>query len=104
MYPGTWAIFVGAALRTGGLDLGSADRPEAIADVGNRPVLLTHGTADSENLPERTEAFAAELRAAGVPTELQCCEGAGHGLVDDICPDDYATWTRDFFTRALVGG
>lgn len=101
-YPGTWAIFGGAFARTG-LNLGDADPADAIPDLGQRPVLLTHGTADDENLPERTEAYAADLAAAGVPVELQWCEGAGHGLVDDTCPDEYATWVRDFFTRALNG-
>jgi pimeloyl-ACP methyl ester carboxylesterase len=102
-YPGTWAIFAGAFIRTGGLDLSEADPMDAIVDLGDRPILLTHGTADDENLPERTEAFAADLAAAGVPVELQWCEGAGHGLVDETCPDPYAGWVRDFFTRALAG-
>ncbi len=102
-YPGTWAIFAGAFVRTGGLDLSEADPADAIADLGDRPILLTHGTADDENLPARTEAFAADLGAAGIPVELQWCEGAGHGLVDDTCPDEYAGWVRDFFTRALSG-
>jgi hypothetical protein len=100
-YPGTWAIFAGAWVRTGGLDLGSADPADAIADLGARPVLLTHGSADDENRLERTETFRDDLAAAGVPVELQVCDGAGHGLVDDVCPDALATWLRDFFTRAL---
>ena len=101
-YPGTWAIFAGAWVRTGGLDLGSADPADAIADLGSRPVLLTHGSADDENLLERTEAFRDDLAAAGVPVQLQVCEGAGHGRVDDVCPDELATWVRDFFTSALA--
>ena len=50
-----------------------------------------------------TEAFRDDMAAVGVPVELQVCEGAGHGLVDDTCPDAYATWVRDFFTRAVSG-
>ena len=102
-YPGTWAIFLGAFVRTGGLDLGDADPADAIADLAGRPVLLTHGSADDENLLERTEEFRDDVAAASVPVELQVCEGAGHGLVDDTCPDEYATWVRDFFTRAVSG-
>jgi pimeloyl-ACP methyl ester carboxylesterase len=98
-YPGTWAIFIGALVRTG-QDVGGADPADAIPDIGSRPLLITHGTADDENLPERTEQFVADAVAAGISTELHWCEGAGHGLVDDVCPDDYAAWIRAFFTAA----
>lgn len=101
-YPGTWAIFAGAFMRTGGLDLGRADPIDAIDDLVGRPLLVTHGTADDENLPERTEEFVADAIAAGLSVELQWCDGAGHGLVDDVCPDEYATWVRDFFSGALA--
>jgi uncharacterized protein len=102
-YPGTWAILAGAFVRTGGLNLVDADPADAMAEVGARPVLLTHGTADDENTPERTEAFAADLAAAGVSVQLEWCEGAAHGRVEDVCPDEYATWVRDFFAQALEG-
>lgn len=101
-YPGAWAIFVGAFVRTGGLDLGSADAANAIPELAGRPLLVTHGTADDENRPERTEEFVADALAGGLSVELRWCEGAGHGLVDDVCPDEYATWIRDFFTSALA--
>ena len=64
-------------------------------------MLLTHGTADDEDLPYRTEAFAADAAAAGIPVELHWCEGAGHGQVDDVCPDDFARWLHDFFSENL---
>lgn len=98
-YPGTWAIFIGAWIRTG-VDLGTADPIDAIPEIGTRPMLVTHGTADDEDLPERTEEFVADAVAAGIPVTLQWCEGAGHGRVDDVCPDDYASWVRDFFLTA----
>jgi dipeptidyl aminopeptidase/acylaminoacyl peptidase len=63
-------------------------------------VLVTHGTADDEDLPERTEELVADAVAAGIPVSLHWCEGAGHGRVDDVCPDEYATWVRDFFLTA----
>ena len=99
-YPGTWAIFAGAWLRTG-LDLGGADAADALADLRGMPMLLTHGTADDEDLPYRTEVFAADAAAAGIPVELHWCEGAGHGHVDDVCPEDYARWVHAFFTEHL---
>jgi pimeloyl-ACP methyl ester carboxylesterase len=98
-YPGTWAIFLGALIRTG-QDLGSADPADAMPDIGNRPLLITHGTADDENVPERTEQFVADAVAAGISVELHWCEGAGHGLVDDVCPAEYATWISAFFSSA----
>ena len=64
-------------------------------------MLLTHGTADDEDLPYRTEAFAADAAAAGIPVELHWCEGAGHGQVDDVCPNKYARWLHDFFSENL---
>jgi pimeloyl-ACP methyl ester carboxylesterase len=100
-YPGTWAIFVGTWIRTG-LDFASADPTDALPDIGNRPVMLTHGTIDNEDLPERTQAFYEGAVAAGLTIELHWCEGAGHGEVDDVCPDELAEWEHDFFTRALL--
>ena len=100
-YPGTWAIFIGGWIRTGE-NLGRADPTDAIADLDGRPLLVTHGTADDEDLPERTEILVADATAAGIPVELHWCEGAGHGMVDDVCPDDLATWVRDFFTAAAA--
>lgn len=103
-YPGTWAIFAGSIMRTGGLDLGRADPFDAIDELAGRPLLVTHGTADDENLPERTQEFVAAALAAGLTVELRWCEGAGHGLVDDVCPEEYARWVRDFFTATNSGG
>jgi hypothetical protein len=34
--------------------------------------------------------------------EIRWCDGAGHGMVDDVCPAELATWLRDFFTAALT--
>jgi uncharacterized protein len=99
-YPGTWAIFIGARIRTG-QDLGAADPTDALADIGDRPLLITHGRLDDEDLPERTEELVATAEAAGISVELHWCDGAGHGRVIDVCTDDYATWVRDFFTAAM---
>lgn len=106
-YPGTWAIFLAVRIRAG-VDLGSIDAEDAIPDLVRLPVLLSHGTADTEDLPGRTEAFYDEAVNAGVSIELHWCEGAGHnapaGMPVWVCRDDFAGWMRDFFTRALAGG
>jgi pimeloyl-ACP methyl ester carboxylesterase len=98
-YPGTWAVFIGARIRTG-LDLGAADPADALPDIGSRPLLITHGTADDQDLPPRTEQFVRDAKAAGISVELHWCEGAGHGQVVDVCRDDFAIWVFDFFTAA----
>jgi pimeloyl-ACP methyl ester carboxylesterase len=105
-YPGTWAVFLAARLRIG-VDLGSVDAEDAIPDLVRLPVLLSHGTGDTEDLPERTEAFYDAAVAAGVEAELHWCEGAGHnssvGMPVWVCRDDFAGWMRNFFTRTLAG-
>ena len=106
-YPGTWAVFLAARIRTG-VDLGSVDAEDAIPDLVRLPVLLSHGTGDTEDLPPRTRAFYDTAVAAGVEIELHWCEGAGHnapaGMPVWVCRDDFAGWMRDFFTRTLAGG
>jgi pimeloyl-ACP methyl ester carboxylesterase len=106
-YPGTWAIFVAAWMRTG-VDLGSIDVADAISELRRLPVLLSHGTADTEDLPARTQAFYHDARAAGVQIELHWCEGAGHnapaGMPVWVCRDDFAAWMLDFFSRNLADG
>ena len=106
-YPGTWAIFLAARIRTG-VDLGSIDVQDAIPELGRMPVLLSHGSADNEDLLERTEAFYEDAVAAGVEIELHVCPGAGHnapaGMPVRVCRDEFATWMLDFFSRSLAGG
>ena len=104
-YPGTWAIFLGIRIRTG-VDVGSIDAADEIAQVADRPMLLTHGTADNEDLPARTQDFYDDAVAAGVDVELHWCEGAGHnapaGMPVVVCHDDFGQWMLDFFSRALT--
>ena len=99
-YPGTWATFIGTWLRTG-VWFGSGDPMDALPDMGSRPLMLTHGTADTEDLPERTQAFFNQAKAAGLTIELHWCAGATHGRVDDVCAGDLARWLDAFFGRAL---
>lgn len=103
-YPGTWAIFIGTQLRTGA-DIGSIDAEDELARIGRLPLLLIHGTADTQDLPSRTQSFYDEAVAAGVPAELRWCKDSGHeakaGMPAEVCRDDFAAWTRDFFSRTL---
>jgi pimeloyl-ACP methyl ester carboxylesterase len=98
-YPGTWAVFLGARIRAG-QDLGAADPADALPDIGSRPMLITHGTADDEDLPARTQQFVEDAGSVGIPVQVHWCDGAGHGRVVDVCKDDFARWVRDFFIEA----
>ncbi len=110
-YPGyfgtTWAILTGIGLRTG-VDIESIDADRTINEYGSRPLLLTHGEADNEDLPERTQRFYEDALAAGIPAELRWCPNSGHnapaGMPAEVCADDFGTWTRDFFARTIGAG
>lgn len=100
----TWAIVTAIQLRTG-VDVTTIDAEDTIDEYGPRPLLLTHGTADTEDLPERTQAFFDDVVADGIPAELYWCPDSGHnapaGMPATVCADEFAAWTRDFFARAL---
>jgi fermentation-respiration switch protein FrsA (DUF1100 family) len=100
----TWAIVVGTWLRTG-VDIQSIDAEDLIDDYGNRPLLLIHGTADTEDRADRTRAFYEHALAEGVPAELRWCADSGHkapaGMPVDVCATDFATWTDGFFSEAF---
>lgn len=100
--PGSWAIVAAVSMRLGA-DLTQVDPIRTIVKVGDRPVLLIHGTDDALDRPAESADlnFHAAL-AAGVPVELEYCPGATHGAVIDHCPADWARWATSFLagTRA----
>lgn len=104
-YPGTWAIFLGIRIRTG-IDFGAIDAEDELPKLAMRPLLFSHGTADSQDLPERTQAFYEEAVAAGFPAELHWCPASGHsapaGMPAEVCQDAFGGWMREFFTRTLT--
>jgi pimeloyl-ACP methyl ester carboxylesterase len=103
-YPATWAVLAGASLMAG-VDVNAADADDVVARYDHRPMLLIHGTADTQDLPGRTQAFFEEAEARGIPAELRWCDGSGHnaeaGMPAEVCADDYGRWLRDFFSRAI---
>ncbi len=99
-WPGTWAILAAVSLRVG-TDITTVDPVRTIARVGDRPVLLTHGSADTIDRPaESVEPNLHAAVAAGVPVGIQICQGATHGEVVDTCPDDWARWAVTFMDGA----
>lgn len=100
-YPTAWAT-VGLASLKMGADLRSIDPVRTITRMGDRPVLLLHGTADGLDRPERSAelVYAAGLDA-GVPIALHYCEGARHGAVINTCPDEWAALALAFLDAAV---
>jgi fermentation-respiration switch protein FrsA (DUF1100 family) len=98
--PGSWAIVAGVALRLGA-DWTVVDPVRTIVKVGDRPVLLTHGTNDALDRPAESADlnFHAALEA-GVPVELQYCQGGTHGAVIDTCPEAWSRWVTSFLSGA----
>ena len=104
-YPGAWAAQLGIWVRTRGLDLTTADPLDSLADLGNRPLLLLHGTADDEDVAaDSVELNYPEAVRLGVPVELRYCEGAGHAGVVETCADEYGAWVSEFLDAAFGGG
>ena len=73
--PTSWAVVVGVAIRIGA-DWTVVDPVQTIARVGDRPVLLVHGTNDVLDRPAQSadRNFHAAMDA-GVPVELEYCRG-----------------------------
>jgi pimeloyl-ACP methyl ester carboxylesterase len=98
--PGSWSILLGGLLRTGE-DLSLGDPVQAMARIGERPVLIVAagndeavGADDAAELVKAGEEHGAEV-------ELQTCPDAGHGESVTACPDEYAGWVLDFLQRSL---
>ena len=98
--PGSWSILLGGLLRTGE-DLSVADPVQAIARIGERPVLIVAAGKDEAVGP----GDAAELMGAGqekgARVELETCPSAGHAESLTACPAEYAGWVLGFLERSL---
>lgn len=104
MYPGLWGIELGFLIRTGH-SMDEADPIDSVASLGDRPLLILHGTDDTSNLPsDSAEELLAAATDAGVPVRLQYCEGGTHGQLTYDCADQYGGWVNDFFATAFEGG
>ena len=99
---GHLAVALGSWIRSGENVLAS-DPIDAVVRLGSRPVLLLQGGSDRDVPPSSADRIAAVATAAGVDLELQVCEGADHGRLDETCPDDYGRWLNDFLERVLTG-
>ena len=102
-WPGVPAIMAGVSMRLD-QDITTVDPLRTIVRIGERPILLTHGSEDSIDRPaESVDVNAAAARAAGVDVEVRICEGATHGAVVTRCADAWAGWVLDFLLEARGG-
>ena len=96
-------MITGVSLRIGA-DITTVDPVRTITRVGDRPVLLIHGSADLVDRPsESAERNLHAALEAGVRIGLEICPGAGHGKVVDTCPEEWARWAVSFMTAAQGG-
>lgn len=100
-YPGAWAVSLGIWARTGD-DISSVDPIDSLAALGDRPILILHGTADDEDIPEVSadRNYAAAL-TRGLDAELRYCQGGEHAGLATGCPDEYRAWVVEFLDQAF---
>ena len=102
--PTTWALTTSIRILNG-YDLDEADPVRYVAALGERPLLVIHGTADRNDVPAKSaDVNVAEARDAGVDVELHMCEGGTHGKLVEACPDDWAAWAVSFLDRVFPPG
>jgi pimeloyl-ACP methyl ester carboxylesterase len=99
--PGSWAVLLGALIRTGE-DISSADAVQAIARLDERPVLIISGGQDHSIGPNDASDLNAAADEAGSPVELDVCEEATHAASLQACPETYAGWVLGFLERSLA--
>jgi alpha-beta hydrolase superfamily lysophospholipase len=96
--PTAWSVAALSSLRAG-TDLTAVDPAKVIGTVGDRPVLLIHGTADEiDTVEHAANPNLAAAQAAGVPVSLRLCEGGEHGQLVDAkgCPEQWQAWVDEF--------
>lgn len=101
-YPGAWAVVAATNLRIGA-DVTVVYPANLIPGLGDRPLLLTHRSADRDDLPlESVEVNRAVALAAGIDVLVRYCDGADHGRVVDVCPERFGAESTAFFDRAFA--
>jgi pimeloyl-ACP methyl ester carboxylesterase len=99
--PGSWAILLGALMRTGE-DASSVDPIQAVARLDGRPLLLVYGGEDDSIGATDAEDMLAAAADAGGDVELHVCATAEHAASLGACPEEYAGWVLGFLERALA--
>ncbi len=83
-----------------GLDIPGNRPARAMASLGNRPVLLIHGTQD-QDIPV-ANAYLLQKAAANNPNfELWIVEGSGHTMAYPDHPEEFQRRMLNFYERYL---
>jgi pimeloyl-ACP methyl ester carboxylesterase len=98
--PGSWSILLGGLLRTGE-DLSLADPVQAMARIGDRPVLIVAAGKDAAVGPHDAAELMSAAEDQGAQVELEMCPTATHGESVTACSGEYAGWVLGFLQRAL---
>lgn len=77
------------------------DGVDSVGALGDRPLLIVHGTRDGVVAPYHGAMLAEAAARAGVPIETAWIDGAGH--VDWVRPGTGATEKIGAFFRACLG-
>jgi pimeloyl-ACP methyl ester carboxylesterase len=94
--PTAWAI-LGLSTQRSGADIPSANPVKNVGRMGDRPVLLIHGTNDIlDTVDHAAKPNLAAAEAAGVPVTMQYCQDGGHGGLVNKCPDQWQAWVDEF--------
>ena len=99
-----WPAGVLAARLTSGDDLLSRAPADAARKLGERPVFITHGTADTRLSPQYAADLARAVRDGGGNVEPWLVDGAGHAEAVTLRPAEYEERLTTFFSSALAGG
>lgn len=96
--PGSWAILLGALLRTGE-DVSSADAVHTVEDLDGRPLLLIYGGSDTTFGKADGDDVRRAADRAGSDVELVLCPPAGHAASYEACPEQYREAVLGFLDR-----
>jgi fermentation-respiration switch protein FrsA (DUF1100 family) len=98
--PGSWAVMLGALLRTGE-DVSVADPVASIERLRSQPLLLISGGGDTSIGADDAAEMLAAAEEAGVPVELHVCPEAEHAQSPTACAETYPGWVLGFLERHL---
>ena len=77
--------------------------PVNYIDKNSPPTLIFHGTKDKTVDRDQSKELFAALQKAGVPSELEMVEGAGHAWALKTDDFDFRSKVIDFFNKYLTG-
>jgi uncharacterized protein len=99
--PASWAILLGALMRTGE-DASSVDPVQAVTQLDGRPLLLVYGGMDDTIGATDGDDMLAAATDAGSEAELHVCAAAEHASSLGTCPEEYAGWVLGFLERVFA--